>query len=145
MAAEGNDHHDIHNDHDIHDDHDEHEEDPIAPCRLSRSRYTTQFYGQLVNAVMLNELDEPANWKQAMEGPESEKWLEAMRFEIDSMYVNQKWTLVDIPRTERSSRINGYLRKRLTQTETYLSIRLGLSQKVSDKFKELTTKRLSLP
>src|SRR3954468_18965264 len=31
-----------------------------------------------------------------MEGPESEKWLEAMRSEIDSMYANQVWTLVDI-------------------------------------------------
>ena len=93
---------------------------------------------------MLNELDEPANYKEAMEGPESEKWLEAMRSEIDSMYANKVWTLVDIPEF-RPSRINGYSRKRLTQTETYLSIKLDSSQKVSDKFKELTTKRLSLP
>jgi hypothetical protein len=32
-----------------------------------------------------------------MEGPESEKWLEAMKSEIRSMYDNQVWTLVDIP------------------------------------------------
>jgi hypothetical protein len=32
-----------------------------------------------------------------MEGPESKKWLEAMKSEIRSMYDNQVWTLVDIP------------------------------------------------
>ena len=46
---------------------------------------------------MLIEQDEPATYKEAMEGPESEKWLEAMKSEIGSMYENQVWTLVDIP------------------------------------------------
>ena len=46
---------------------------------------------------MLVEHDEPANYKESMEGPESEKWLEAMKSEIGSMYDNQVWTLVDIP------------------------------------------------
>src|SRR4051812_25719358 len=46
---------------------------------------------------MLNEPTKPANFKEAVEGPESEKWLESMKSEIDSMYANQVWTLVDIP------------------------------------------------
>jgi hypothetical protein len=45
---------------------------------------------------MLTDLDEPSTYTEAMEGPESEKWLEAMRSEIRSMYDNQVWTLVDI-------------------------------------------------
>src|SRR4051812_10158586 len=44
------------------------------------------------------------------------------------------------PRTARSSRINGFSRKRLTQTETYLSTKLNLSRRGSDKFKELTAR-----
>ena len=32
-----------------------------------------------------------------MEGPESEKWLEAMKSEMKSLYKNEVWTLVDIP------------------------------------------------
>ena len=79
VGAEENGHHDIHDDHDMHDDHEEHEEDPIVPRSSSSVRYTTQFYGQLVNVVMLNEPDEPANYNEPMEGPESEKWLEAMK------------------------------------------------------------------
>jgi hypothetical protein len=46
---------------------------------------------------MLTDLDEPATYKEAMEGPKSEKWLQAMKSEIRSMYDNQVWTLVDIP------------------------------------------------
>jgi hypothetical protein len=46
---------------------------------------------------MLIDHDKPATCTEAMEGPESEKWLEAMKFKIRSMYDNQVWTLVDIP------------------------------------------------
>ena len=60
-------------------DHDNHTEEPILPRRSTRERNATEFYGQLVNVVMLGEHDEPANYKEAVEGPESEKWLEAMR------------------------------------------------------------------
>ena len=49
-----------------------------------------------------NSADEPANYEEAMEGPESEKWLEAMKSEIRSMYDNQVWTLVDIPDGRRA-------------------------------------------
>jgi hypothetical protein len=30
-----------------------------------------------------------------MKGPDSEKWLEAMEFELNSMHDNQVWNLVD--------------------------------------------------
>ena len=45
---------------------------------------------------MLIEQDEPTSYKEAMEGPESEKWLEAMKSEIGSMYDNEVWTLTEI-------------------------------------------------
>ena len=32
-----------------------------------------------------------------MVGPDSNKWLEAMKSEIGSMYENKVWTLVDFP------------------------------------------------
>ena len=84
------------------DDHDNHNEEPTLPRRSTRVRNTIEFYGQLVNAVMLDEHDEPANYKEAMEGPESEKWLEAMKSEIGSMYDNKVWTLVDIPKDRKA-------------------------------------------
>ena len=89
VGAEENGHGDIHNDHDIHDDHDENEEEPILPRRSSRVRQATEFYGQIVNAILADESDEPTSYKEAMEGPESEKWLEAMKSEIDSMYTKK--------------------------------------------------------
>jgi len=144
VGAEENGQNDIHNDHDIDDDHDENEEEPFMPRRSSRVRQPTEFYGQLVNAISADESDEPTSYKEAMEGPESEKWLEAMKSEIDSMYTNKVGLWWIFPRTARPSRINGFSRKRLTQTETYLSTKLDLSRRVSDKFKELTTRRRSL-
>ncbi|PKI68475.1 hypothetical protein CRG98_011113, partial [Punica granatum] len=39
----------------------------------------------------------PTTYVEAVTGPDSEKWLEAMRSEMKSMYTNQVWTLVDRP------------------------------------------------
>ncbi|GKA11306.1 retrotransposon protein, putative, ty1-copia subclass [Tanacetum coccineum] len=43
----------------------------------------------------LNELDKPANYKEAMASPEAAKLKEAIKSEIQSMYDNQVWNLVD--------------------------------------------------
>ena len=36
-----------------------------------------------------------------MMSPDSDKWLEAMKSEIGSMYENKVWTLVDLPDDQR--------------------------------------------
>ena len=41
--------------------------------------------------------DDPKTYDEAILDIDSEKWLEAMRSEIDSMHSNQVWTLVDPP------------------------------------------------
>ena len=38
------------------------------------------------------DLDEPMNYEEAMMSPNSDRWLEAMKFEIESMYENKVWT-----------------------------------------------------
>ena len=40
---------------------------------------------------------EPTNYKEAMMSPDSNKWLDATKSEIGSMYENKVWTLVDLP------------------------------------------------
>ncbi|GKF46422.1 retrotransposon protein, putative, ty1-copia subclass, partial [Tanacetum coccineum] len=40
---------------------------------------------------------EPPNYRAALSDPESEKWLEAMNAEMQSMKDNQVWNLVDLP------------------------------------------------
>jgi hypothetical protein len=47
--------------------------------RSARVHKTPQWFGNPVLSVMLTDLDEPATYMEAMEGPKSEKWLEAMK------------------------------------------------------------------
>ncbi|KAK8540293.1 hypothetical protein V6N12_046580 [Hibiscus sabdariffa] len=47
--------------------------------------------------VILIDHDEPKTYQEVVSSPGSEKWLEAMRSEMDSMSDNQVWTLVEPP------------------------------------------------
>src|SRR3954465_15401842 len=54
--------------------------------------------------------------KKQWKDPESEKWPEAMKSEIDSMYTNKVWTLVDIPK-DRKAVENKWIFKKKTNTD----------------------------
>ncbi|GJT29851.1 retrotransposon protein, putative, ty1-copia subclass [Tanacetum coccineum] len=45
----------------------------------------------------LGDLNEPGNYKATLLDPESDKWLEAMNMEMQSMKDNKVWDLVDLP------------------------------------------------
>ncbi|KAK8538769.1 hypothetical protein V6N12_034477 [Hibiscus sabdariffa] len=69
--------------------------------RSSRERHEPERYGFLVTThgdVILVDQDEPKTYQEAVASPDSEKWLEAMRSEMDSMLENQVWTLVEPPK-----------------------------------------------
>ncbi|KAG8483010.1 hypothetical protein CXB51_021928 [Gossypium anomalum] len=61
-------------------------------CVLSKSIQKTPY--EMWTGKRPNQ-DEPRTYQEAVASPASEKWLEAMRSEMDSMYENQVWTLVD--------------------------------------------------
>ncbi|KAL4324674.1 hypothetical protein GQ457_11G025050 [Hibiscus cannabinus] len=68
--------------------------------RSTRERYEPERYGFLVTNhgdVILVDQDEPKTYQEAVASPDSEKWLEAMRSEMDFMSDNQVWTLVEPP------------------------------------------------
>ncbi|GJV18265.1 retrotransposon protein, putative, ty1-copia subclass [Tanacetum coccineum] len=47
--------------------------------------------------IPIRDLGEPANYKAALLDPESDKWLNAMNVEMQSMKDNEVWDLVDLP------------------------------------------------
>ena len=127
------------------DDHETSDQVSIEPRRSTRVRSAPKWYGNPILEVMLLDHDEPTNYEEAMMSPDSAKWLEAMKSEIGSMYENKVWTLVDLPDDRQATKINGSSRGRRTLIVVLLSTKLELSQKVFDKFNELTMMRLSHP
>ena len=66
-----------------------------------------------------------------------------MKSDMGSMYENKVWTLVDLP-DDRQAIENKWIFKKKTDSEVMLlSTKLDLLQNVFDKFKKLTTLRLS--
>jgi hypothetical protein len=69
-----------------------------APRRSIRARRATDKLNLLIieeRHVLLMENDEPMTYTEAMKGLDSNKWLEAMESELNSMHDNQVWNLVD--------------------------------------------------
>jgi hypothetical protein len=65
-----------------------------ASRRSERIRRTPARYALLTTGqrdILLLDKDEPTTYEEAMVGPDSEKWLGAMKSEIESMHVNQVW------------------------------------------------------
>ncbi|GJY22736.1 retrotransposon protein, putative, ty1-copia subclass [Tanacetum coccineum] len=78
--------------------------------RSARIPQAPDRYGYYVDIeeYELGDLDEPPNYKATLAGPESDKWLEAMNTEMQSMKDNQIWILVELPpngRTVESKRL----------------------------------------
>ena len=70
---------------------------------------------------MLLDHDKPTNYEEAMMSPDSDKWLEAMKSEIRSMYENKVWTLVDLP-NDRQAIENKCIFNRKTCTDGSINI-----------------------
>ena len=66
-------------------------------CRSTRVRSAPEWYGNPVLEVMLLDHDEPMNYEEPMMSPYSDKWLEAVKSEIGSIYKNKVSTLVELP------------------------------------------------
>ena len=126
-------------------DHETSDQVTTIPRRVTRMCTTSEWYSNPVLKVMLLDHDEPTNYDEVMMSPDSAKWLEAMKSEMGSMYENKVWTLVDFPDDRQAIKINGSLRRRRTWTVMLPSTKLDLLRKVFDKFKGLTTMRLSHP
>src|ERR1041385_7018640 len=70
---------------------------------------------------MVDGGDDPAKYDEAMMSPDSDKWLEAMKSEMGSMYENQVWTLVDLP-NDRKAVENKWIFKKKTDADGSISI-----------------------
>ena len=77
-------------------DHEAPEEETTLPHRSTRERTSLGLYGDPVLNFMVDGNDDPTTYNEAMMSPNSNKWLEAMKSEMGSMYENQVWTLVDL-------------------------------------------------
>ncbi|GJR07021.1 retrotransposon protein, putative, ty1-copia subclass [Tanacetum coccineum] len=78
---------------------DEPQSDIIPIRRSTRTRNAPNRMCLYIDAEEheLGDLGEPANYKAALLDPESDKWLNAMNVEMQSMKDNEVWDLVDLP------------------------------------------------
>ena len=68
--------------------------------RLPPLRFEEEFSETFM--TLLQDEDEPDTFKHAISCPASDKWMDAMVEELDSMKVNRVWELVDLPKGRRA-------------------------------------------
>ncbi|GJW88143.1 retrotransposon protein, putative, ty1-copia subclass [Tanacetum coccineum] len=77
------------------------------PQVLDRYRYNVD-----IKEYELGDLNESPNYKVALVDPESNKWLEAMNTEMQSIKDNQVWYLVDLPSNGQTVRCKWLFKKK---------------------------------
>ncbi|GJS59082.1 retrotransposon protein, putative, ty1-copia subclass [Tanacetum coccineum] len=77
----------------------------------SPSENTSEFLLRL-KEHSLRDLNEPTNYKAKLLDPESNKWLDAMNAEMQSMKDNQVWRLVDLPSNGKTFRSKWLFKKK---------------------------------
>ena len=70
-------------------DHEASDQVTVEPRRTTRTRTASEWYGNPVLEVMLLDNNEPTSYGEAMVGPDSDEWLEAIKSERGSMYENK--------------------------------------------------------
>src|SRR5215216_2995864 len=106
----------------VNDDDHETSDQVTTELRMStRARSTPEWCGNPVLEVMLLDHGKPTNYEEAMMSPDSDRWLEAMKFEIGSMYENKVWTLVELP-NDRQAIENKWIFKRMTDADSSVTI-----------------------
>ncbi|KAK1645527.1 hypothetical protein QYE76_063332 [Lolium multiflorum] len=104
------------------DDHEASNEEATKPRRSTRERTTPDWYDPCLNVMIVDNNDEdPATYEEAMMSPDSNKWQEAMKSEMGSMYDNQVWTLVDIPDSRKAVE-NKWIFKRKTDADGNITV-----------------------
>ena len=91
------------------------------PRRSTRAWSEPKWYGNPVLEVMLLDHGKPTNYEEAMMTPDSDKWLEAMKSDIGSIYENKVWTLVDLPDDRRAIE-NKWIFKKKTDADGNVTV-----------------------
>jgi hypothetical protein len=73
----------------------------------------------VVNAIVEN--DDPVTYDEAMMSLDSNKWHEAMKSEMESLYENQVWTLVELPNGRKAVE-NKWIFKKKTDADGNVTI-----------------------
>ena len=76
------------------------QEEPQELRRSMRPRKKPDFYLGL-HEVLVMDTEDPTTFEEAINRDDSKAWYEAMQSEMQSMYDNQVWTLVDLPQGKR--------------------------------------------
>ena len=70
-----------------------------VPCRsgsIVRTPDRFSFLGESYEAIPEELEQDPCNYDEAINDIDSGSWQDAMKAEMESMYSNQVWTLVDL-------------------------------------------------
>ncbi|KAK1695174.1 hypothetical protein QYE76_011871 [Lolium multiflorum] len=103
-------------------DHETSNEVATEPRRSTRERTTPDWYDPCLNVMIVDNNDEdPATYEEAMMSPDSNKWQEAMKSEMGSMYDNKVWTLVDLPDSRKAVE-NKWIFKRKTDADGNITV-----------------------
>ena len=66
-------------------------------CSGRISRTSDRYYGDTFNASAENQVQDPASYGEVVTDVDADLWHKAMNSELESMYFNNLWYIIDAP------------------------------------------------
>lgn len=118
---------------------------PVIVCepfirRSNGQKNSPNHYGEWTS-VVINDRYDPVTAKEALSGSDGDNWHHAMKQEIDSIYSNKVWDLVQLPEGRKAINCRWVFKKKLTcdgAVDRYKArlVALGCSQKYGIDYDE---------
>nr|GEZ16629.1 retrotransposon protein, putative, Ty1-copia subclass [Tanacetum cinerariifolium] len=107
------------------------QEEVVLVCRSVRTHRAPNrlCLNVKVEEHSLGDLNKPAKYKAVRLDLESDKWLDVVNAEMQSVKDNQVWCLVDLPPNGKIVRSKWLFKKKLILMALYIPIKLVLSQR----------------
>ena len=67
--------------------------------------------GESNQAIMVDHDNDPISYNEVLKDVDVQEWLKAMNREMESMYSNSVWTLVEAPKGVKPKGVSGSTRK----------------------------------
>jgi Reverse transcriptase (RNA-dependent DNA polymerase) len=105
------------------------QEEPLELRKSTKTRKKSKFYLGF-HEILIIDTEDPTTFQEVMNRDDSKSWYEAMKSEMQFIYDNQVWTLVNLPQGKKAIQNKWIFKRKMDMDENMTTYKVRLVAKV---------------